>query len=548
MTANERISIINNKGENIVGILEKKPELDAGRKQPRLMLISHGVLGHKDYLFFRLLAQELPVSSFRFDFRGNGDSEGQAGYANMAEDADDIDTVASYFRKEGYEIFGVIGHSRGAVACLKYTSNCETAIPHVINLSGRYKMNDNQIYKNRPEIGAALDKDGYFNWEVKQRDRIVQIQVTKEDVDKFCSWDNSYVKNMPLSTCVLTVHGINDNIVPVYNAAMYANAIPNHTLVLLPDADHNFKGHFEEVVKTIVDHLNDHENDAYKKMDTMNYPSAVLIPRWIDVEGVKNFRDVGGWPLKDGTGYVRERTVFRCAHLGQITPKGVNVLHQLHVKAIFDFRAEPEIERYGEFPGADGITVYPSSMYSKEDFEPEKMAASFQDYFDGPPGFARSYMQVLSVAKQQYGKIFHYMIKELSRDSRNSLIVHCTAGKDRTGLWCVLLLGLCGVDEEVIAREYALTNLGYWVEDKEIEFRAKYTNTTFEQMKTACSAPYEAMKIFLVSVKEKYGSFESYIQNECGLTADECSTLRQLMVIPIPFEQKQLYRKKVDST
>jgi hypothetical protein len=94
---------------------------------------------------------------------------------------------------------------------------------------------------------------------------------------------------------------------------MYANAIPNHTLALLPDADHNFKGHFEDVVSTIVDHLNKHESDAYEKMISMNFHSGVMIPRWIDVEGVKNFRDLGGWPLKDGTGYVRERSIFRCA-------------------------------------------------------------------------------------------------------------------------------------------------------------------------------------------------------------------------------------------
>lgn len=40
--------------------------------------------GHKNYLFQPLLAEKLPYSSFRFDFRGNGDSEGEAGYANMA--------------------------------------------------------------------------------------------------------------------------------------------------------------------------------------------------------------------------------------------------------------------------------------------------------------------------------------------------------------------------------------------------------------------------------------------------------------------------------
>ncbi|CAO3597780.1 unnamed protein product [Absidia cylindrospora] len=438
--------------------------------------------------------------------------------------------------------------SIGAVACLKYASSCKKPVPHVINCSGRYKMNDNQIYKNRPEIGASLDKQGYFDWSVKQRDRITKIQVTRQDVDKFTSWDNSYVKNMPLTTCVLTVHGINDSIVPVYNAAMYANAIPNHTLALLPDADHNFKGHFEDIVKTIVDHLNKHENDTYEKMTTMNLHSGIIVPRWIDVQGVKNFRDLGGWPIKDGSGYIRERTIFRCAHLGDITPEGIKVLQGLNVKAVFDFRSEPELKHNGILPDDAGIQVIPSAMYDSHEFNPEAFAAAMKNFCAGPTGIAQVYLDTLEAGKKSYGNTFHHIIKEFGQDSRNSLIVHCTAGKDRTGLWCMLLLGLCDVDDEVIAREYTLTNLGYWLTDEELEFRAHYAQMTVEQMKVASSAPYDAMKLCLASLKERYGSIELYVQNECGLSVDECNKLRQLMVVPIPFEQKQFHRGQVTTS
>jgi hypothetical protein len=46
------------------------------------------------------------------------------------------------------------------------------------------------------------------------------------------------------------------------------------------------------------------------------------------------------------------------------------------------------------------------------------------------------------------------------------LIVHCTAGKDRTGVICALVLSLCGVDDEVVAQEYALTEIGLTTEWK----------------------------------------------------------------------------------
>lgn len=71
-------------------------------------------------------------------------------------------------------------------------------------------------------------------------------------------------------------------------------------------------------------------------------------------------------------------------------------------------------------------------------------------------------MVILEKGAQQFRKIFLHMIENFSRKSTNSIIIHCTAGKDRTGVFCMLLLGLCGVDEEIIANEYALSNRGYW--------------------------------------------------------------------------------------
>jgi hypothetical protein len=92
---------------------------------------------------------------------------------------------------------------------------------------------------------------------------------------------------------------------------MFANKIPNHNLALIPEGDHNFKGHFEDVTRTIVDFFAKHEKDEYRRALAMGQNTSLVIPRWIDINGVNNFRDIGGWPLKDGSGYIRERIVFR---------------------------------------------------------------------------------------------------------------------------------------------------------------------------------------------------------------------------------------------
>lgn len=54
----------------------------------------YAIQGHKNYLFQRLLGEKLPYSSFRFDFRGNGDSTGTAGFGNIAV-KHEIDPAAS---------------------------------------------------------------------------------------------------------------------------------------------------------------------------------------------------------------------------------------------------------------------------------------------------------------------------------------------------------------------------------------------------------------------------------------------------------------------
>ena len=72
------------------------------------------------------------------------------------------------------------------------------------------------------------------------------------------------------------------------------------------------------------------------------------------------------------------------------------------------------------------------------------------------------YMLILESGKKLIGDVFRYMIKELSIQDRYSMVIHCTAGKDRTGVFIMVLLGLCGVDDEIIAREYELSNLGYF--------------------------------------------------------------------------------------
>lgn len=66
-------------------------------------------------------------------------------------------------------------------------------------------------------------------------------------------------------------------------------------------------------------------------------------------------------------------------------------------------------------------------------------------------------------AQPSYSTILRHLIDE----PNSPFIIHCTAGKDRTGVICALILSLCGVDDDVISSEYALTEIGLPQEWKE---------------------------------------------------------------------------------
>ncbi|CAO3689494.1 unnamed protein product [Umbelopsis ramanniana] len=493
-------------------------------------------MGHKNYLFQKLLAEKLPYESFRFDFRGNGDSDGTTRFGNINDDVEDIKTVTSYFESKGYQIYAIIGHSRGSVASFRYASTCRVPVPHLVNVAGRYRMN---LIRGRQtkEQTQDLKEKGFYKWTIRRRGAFEDIIVKEADVQEFIDFDSSHVNKLSKATSVLTCHGVADNIVPVHDAAIYSNIIPTHTLKLFPKADHNFKGCYQELVDTILRYFKVHENEAARAW-SLGLTKSLTIPRWIDVEGVMNFRDIGGWDVKGGSGYIRERMVFRCGHLSNMTDNGEQTLKSLGITAAFDFRSTQEIDQYGVMREIPGLERYHSPVFLDEDYSPAAIAVRWQGYFAGPTGFPHAYRTMLQSGPQVFERIFRYLIA----NPRSPFIIHCTAGKDRTGVFVMLLLGLCGVDDEVIAREYELTNLGWWESEEQLAKKAKLLDRSIDDLKIVMSAPYVGMKETIAMVRHEYGSIESYVRDKCHLSDADIAAIRKIMIVPIRREEKQLYR------
>jgi protein-tyrosine phosphatase len=177
--------------------------------------------------------------------------------------------------------------------------------------------------------------------------------------------------------------------------------------------------------------------------------------RHLNLAGASNFRDLGGYPGKNGRP-VRWRQIFRSNHLGHLTASDVEVLRSLGVKSAFDFRGTEE--RAVAICGLSEIAVHSLPI------EPTVVAALRAR---GANGAGLSSADALEVMRDSYRNYvrhnsgsFRALFAHLLGD-RAPLVIHCTAGKDRTGFACALILHALGVPDEVISEDYLLTNRFY---------------------------------------------------------------------------------------
>lgn len=186
---------------------------------------------------------------------------------------------------------------------------------------------------------------------------------------------------------------------------------------------------------------------------TSKAETIVHIRRWKAIEGVSNFRDLGGWQTQHAD-YIKPDRIFRCANLSNITEHGRQSLKQLGIRKVYDLRSVPEIEKngVGKIEGVEWVHI---PIFREEDYAPEKLAIRWGYYTSGLEGFIMAYTDILQISARPFGTILRHL-----RDSDDPIIIHCTAGKDRTGIICAIILKLLGCDDDVIAREYELTTIG----------------------------------------------------------------------------------------
>ncbi|KAI0375894.1 hypothetical protein BV20DRAFT_932406 [Pilatotrama ljubarskyi] len=256
-------------------------------------------------------------------------------------------------------------------------------------------------------------------------------------------------------------------------------------------------------------------------------------PPFVSIAGVVNVRDLGSYPTHHPRMLTRPGLVYRSGEISHITPEGMRQLKELGISTIYDLRSETEMLRYETpIPTVDGVEIVHIPVFKTEDYSPEAMAKRFELYASGKTeAFMVLYSQILDNA----GPAFAVVLRHIRDRPDSPCLFHCTAGKDRTGILAAILLKLVGVDDETIARDYALTRVGREPAREMIMKRLSkvpYFATNTEAALNMFSSRAETMLAFLQMLEERYGGVEEYVKKVVGLTDEDIATIRKNFLVP----------------
>lgn len=255
--------------------------------------------------------------------------------------------------------------------------------------------------------------------------------------------------------------------------------------------------------------------------------------RWIALDGAVNVRDAGGLRLADGSGTVAPGRLLRSDNLQGLSARDVRVLvDDLRVRTVIDLRTNNELHMEGPGPltGVRKLTIEHRSLYpetgGQTDIDAETIVpwtehAAHPDDADEVPTVAA----YLGYLRRRPDSIVAALRSIADPPDDGAVLVHCAAGKDRTGVVVALALAVAGVEREDIVADYLATGERIEAIVARLAASPTYAREIHVDQVDRHAPRVGAMDRVLELLDERFGGPVDYLA-EHGLGSDETATLR----------------------
>jgi protein-tyrosine phosphatase len=245
--------------------------------------------------------------------------------------------------------------------------------------------------------------------------------------------------------------------------------------------------------------------------------------RILEIPGAINLRDFGGYTTTDGR-RVRSGVLFRSGMLAQLTALGQVAVRDLGIGLICDLRRDAErTQEPTPFPAHDPLQVHVSidpdhGVKLREGLEYDGLDVAQRIHY-----MIEINRELARVHTAEYRRVFDALWSAGDR----GFLIHCAAGKDRTGFGVAAILFALGVSRDVVIEDYLLTNEAMDFERFILpRLRDNYGDIDVEAAKVLSGVRLEYIAAALDEVDANYGSFDVYLERALGIDARHRAALR----------------------
>ena len=257
---------------------------------------------------------------------------------------------------------------------------------------------------------------------------------------------------------------------------------------------------------------------------------TIIGERLIDLQGTVNFRDIGGFRVSE-THEVAWGKIFRSGHLNKLNKKEHDYFSSLNIENVIDFRGKSMVKRFRDkVPNPKSINWIGLPIES-QGLEMRKLGKKILNDdlgdFDAARILTKSYRGFISHSQAEIKAVFQAILK-----SENATLIHCTAGKDRTGFFIALILLTLGVSKETIIADFIASNSFRQRENERVlNGVKKFTDIT--PLLPLINVQLNYLEASFEVLESQFGTAENYLIKEIGITETEIEQLKKKYLVVV---------------